>query len=277
MPLYNDWKSLQKLLYLINTKLKKFRKKVEVLVIDDNSTISPSLNIKNLKNIKKLKLLKLKKNLGSQKAISIGLSYLNKVKKKSIITILDSDGEDDFNKILDMIKFAEANKNKVIVSCRTKRREGNIFVFFYLLHKIITFAFTFKWINFGNYSCFDSKNLSKILSNNNSWFAFSSCVAKNCEVIKLKAERKKRFFGKSKLSFVGLFFHALRVNVPFISRIVLSSLFYTIILIALKENITFFLYPSISFIILFNLTLIFTFFYSVPGEYNKRMKYISKV
>ena len=79
LPLYNDWKSLQKLLTLINVKLKKFPKKIEVVVVDDNSTVSPQLNIKKLKNIKNLKLLKLNKNLGSQKAISIGLSYLNSI------------------------------------------------------------------------------------------------------------------------------------------------------------------------------------------------------
>ena len=277
LPLYNDWKSLQKLLTLINIKLKKFPKKIEIVVVDDNSTVSPQLNIKKLKNIKKVKLLKLNKNLGSQKAISIGLSYLDSINKKSIITILDSDGEDDFNKVLEMIKIAESNKDKIVVSSRSKRREGNIFIFFYLLHKIITFTFSFKWINFGNYSSFDSRNLTKILSNNNSWFAFSSCVAKNCDVIKVEAERKRRFFGKSKLSFIGLFIHALRVNVPFFPRIILSSVFYTIILIYLKESITFLLYPSLSAIILFNLTLILTFFYSMPGEYNRRMKFIKKV
>jgi len=67
--------------------------------------------------------------------------------------------------------------------------------------------------------------------------------------------------------------------VPFFPRIILSSLFYAIILIYLNKNISFLLYPSIGAIILFNLTLIFTFtfFYSMPGEYNQRMKFIKKV
>lgn len=83
--------------------------------------------------------------------------------------------------------------------------------------------------------------------------AFSSCVVRNCDVIKVEAGRKKRFFGKSKLSFTRLFIHALRVNVPFFPRIILSSLFYAIILIYLNKNISFLLYPSIGAIILFNL------------------------
>ena len=101
--------------------------------------------------------MSLRKNLGSQKAIAVGLKYLNSKKQKSIITILDSDGEDDSSQIAHMIKKAELNSDFVIVSCRTKRGEGIIFSWFYILHKFLTFIFTFKWINFGNYSSFDLK------------------------------------------------------------------------------------------------------------------------
>ena len=69
LPLYNDWKSLQKLLSKINTQLKKISLKGSIVVIDDNSSFDPVVSIKKLKNIKKLDVLKLNKNLGSQKAI----------------------------------------------------------------------------------------------------------------------------------------------------------------------------------------------------------------
>ena len=105
LPLYNDWKSVQKLIGEINNQIKKVKKKALILIVDDNSTKIEKLNIKAFRYIKNIKVLSLRKNLGSQKAIAVGLKYLNSKKQKSIITILDSDGEDDSSQIALMIKI----------------------------------------------------------------------------------------------------------------------------------------------------------------------------
>ena len=61
LPLYNDWKSLQKLLKEINNQLKILREKADIFVVDDNSKNTSKITIKKFKNIKKLNILKLKK------------------------------------------------------------------------------------------------------------------------------------------------------------------------------------------------------------------------
>ena len=276
LPLFNDWKSLQKLLLGIDKQLEALKKKGDVLIVDDNSYTKPDLNTLIYKKIKKIKILKLKMNLGSQKAISIGLSYLKLKKIKTIITILDSDGEDDYTKIPEMVDKAYEHPKKVIVSCRTKRKEGLLFNFFYSVHKIILFIFSGKWIDYGNFSSFNSNNLNKILSNDNSWFALSSCLAKNCSIYKMFAERKKRFFGKSKLSFPDLIFHAMRVNTVFKVRIFFLSLVYSCISFYLIEN---FIILSIflSFIVIFNIMLIITYILVKPKKFWIRMKLINKI
>ena len=210
-PLYNDWESLNKLLQNINIQLEEINSICEVIVVDDNSTIPPSIDIKKLNNIIELKVLRLKENLGSQKAISLGLKHIEDQKDSAIITIMDSDGEDDFSKIPEMINSAKENGDKIVVSCRTKRQEGNFFSLLYSIHKLFIFLFSGHWINFGNYSSFNSMNLKKILSNNYSWLAFSSSIAKNCKIKKLYADRQKRICGESNLSFFGLFQHSFRV------------------------------------------------------------------
>ena len=273
--MYNDWKSLQKVLLGIDKQLENLKQKGDILIIDDNSSIKPNLNIDIFKKIKKIKILKLKTNLGSQKAISIGLSYLKLKKIRSIITILDSDGEDDYTKILEMVNKAKKYPKKIIVSCRTKRKEGLLFNFFYSTHKIILFFFSGKWINFGNFSSFDSNNLNKILSNNNSWFALSSSIARNCFIHKMYAERKQRFFGKSKLSLLDLIFHAMRVNLAFRIRIFILSLLYSFLSFYLIENfiiLSFFL----SFIFIFNIMLMITYILVEPKKFLTRMNYITK-
>ena len=276
LPLYNDWKSVQKLIGEINSQIKKIKKRATVIIIDDNSTKIEKLEIKNFKYIKNIKVLSLKKNLGSQKAIAVGLKYLNSKKHKSIITILDSDGEDDSKQIAYMIKKAELNSTSVIVSCRSKRGEGIIFSLFYILHKLLTFLFTLKWINFGNYSSFDSINLRKILKNNSSWLAYSSAVASNCEIIKVYAARKKRFFGKSKLSFFGLFLHSLRVISVFLYRVIFLSFIYIFCAIYFKEFLNHYSKIVIILILFFNILISLTYILMRPYNINKSLNLIKK-
>ena len=275
LPLYNDWESFSLLLKKINDQMNKSKNYADVIVVDDCSK-NKIPKIEKYSNIKEINILRLNKNLGSQKAISIGLKYLQSLERKSIITVLDSDGEDDSSKILEMINCAEKNKNSIVVSCRSKRKEGVIFNLLYSIHKIITYLFSAKLINFGNYSSFNSSNLKKILANNSTWFAYSSGIAKNCNIIKLFAERKKRFCGKSQLSFLGLFLHALRVNCVFLPRIIILSIIYISLIFILKKYLSFFFILILSFIILFNFSIIYIYFYVKPFQFYNSLDFIEK-
>ena len=95
IPVFNDWKSLNKLIHKLDIHLKSNIKiNNEILIIDDNSTQKLKLNLKKLNIIKSIKIISLKKNYGSQKAIAIGLNYLKKIKGKFFVTVMDGDGED---------------------------------------------------------------------------------------------------------------------------------------------------------------------------------------
>lgn len=274
LPVYNDWKSLKIVLEKINKKVKKLNKKVFILIVNDFSK-NNFIKVKHFKFINQIKILNLKKNLGSQKAISIGLKYLQQNKKNSIITILDSDGEDDVNKIPEMIKNANQNFDKVIVSQRTKRKENFLFKSLYFTHKILTFIFTWSWISFGNYSSFHIDNLKKILKDKSSWLAISATIAKNCVIKKVNAERKKRIAGISNVSFRNLIIHSFRISAVFLYRSFFISFFYILIFINLNNfNLN---KITIAFIIFYNFILILIVFLNNQKEYKNSTKFIGKI
>lgn len=253
IPVFNDWKSLNKLLLQLNKNLEK-QKKInhEILIINDNSSEKIKLKLKKLKILKNIKILSLNKNFGSQISIAIGLNYLKKIKGNFYITVMDADGEDNPRQVNRMLKEAINNQSLVITSNRKKRKEALIIVFLYKVHLLITFLFTMKWISFGNFSTFCSKNLKNLLSNNNSLYAHSSSVLKNCNIKRLYAKREKRFFDKSKLGLIALADHSLRVNSVFYRNIIFSSVIYSILILLLIE-------PHCSYLFLSPI-LIFNFF-----------------
>ena len=230
IPIYNDWKSLNKLLITINRNI-NHQTPTRILVVDDCSQNKIFLENKKLKKIKKIEILRLKRNVGSQKAIAIGLNYLLKKKKEfDYVTVMDGDGEDNPSEIEKMLRLAKKNKDSVIVSCRKDRNENFLIKILYKVHLLITVLFTWKWITFGNFSVLFRKNLNKILSNQNIWKAYSASLIKNTNIKRVYAVRSKRFYGKSQVNLMFLALHSLRIISVFYLRVIFSSLIYSIIL-----------------------------------------------
>lgn len=251
IPVYNDWRSLNLLLKKINFLLNKNNLNTNVIIINDNSSSKNNLIKNKLSRIKKITFLNLKINVGSQKAISLGLNYINRKKKNHIVTIIDSDGEDDHNEIAKMIKLANKHKNFVVTSNRLARKENLLIRFLYRIHLILTFILTGKWISFGNFTTFNSLNIKKILLNGDSCYAHSAAVMKNCQILRVFAKRKKRFFGKSKISFFSLIFHSLRIITVFQKEVLFRS-FIIILFFLLLDHF----YKNMIFFIITNLIVL---------------------
>jgi hypothetical protein len=262
-PVFNDWESLSRLLKEINIFLKKTSNDVQILIVDDCSTIKNDNSIKKQKNIKKIKILRLKKNSGSQKAIFYGLKYLQKLKVNSTIVVMDSDGEDNVRAINNLIKLSRKNPNSIVTANRLQRSEGLIFTCLYKAHLFLTLLLTGKYLNFGNFSSFNSKKLNLLLKNNYLQIAYSAGVMNNVEnIISFYTKRKKRYYGHSKVKFFFLFQHSLNIltvfkNKLFLRSIVLSFFSY-ILFFYTKSNFCLsiiFLIFTINLFIILNLIL----------------------
>ena len=257
IPVYNDGKSLNKLLEKIDLHLQDILDfETEILILNDNSSEKIAIDKKKFQNLEKINILNVKKNLGSQKIIALGLKFIKDSEQNFFITVIDSDGEDNPFEIKKMLETAIKNIDYVITSNRKSRKESIIIKILYKIHLILTFVFSFKWISFGNFTTFNSQNIDKILSNGNSWLAHSSAVIKNCKIKRLYAKREKRYFDKSKLSLINLIEHSLRINAVFSERVKITSLFYITILY-LNFSITFLSLFIIMNLVIFNILIIF--------------------
>ena len=246
IPIYNDWKSLNKLLVEINQTL-NHTDLCKVLIVNDSSTQKINIQSKNLNKIKEIKVLTTTRNLGSQKSICIALNYLKRLNDNFYITIMDGDGEDNPSEIKKMLNTAKKWGDCVVTSHRKDRNENIIIKFSYKIHLIISFFLTWHWVSFGNFSCFNSSNLNKI-NLHDVWYAFSAGVLKNCKIKKLYASRQKRYFESSKVNFLKLIEHSGRIISVFYKRMFLSSLLLIFVIWLFASQFNFLLYVSIIFV-----------------------------
>ena len=277
IPTYNDCKSLRRLLSNINKYFNNEKITLEILIINDCSSEKYYLQDLKLKNIRSIKIIDLKKNVGSQKAIFIGLNKISKLKKRSTIVVMDSDGEDDPAKISKLANRANQNDDAIVFALRKKRLET---FFFQLLNKfrlLITFLLTGKYLNFGNFSAFSNKNLKNLIKNKNLSIAFCSGVVKNHLKINLVSiPKRKRYHGISKVSFFFLIKHSINIISIFYIQVFLRT---TAILLFLMY-FNFFNLNNLIIIFFLITNLIFFFFYSfgiikgIPSKFISRIKKI---
>ena len=274
-PVYNDWKNLEKLLEKINRIFyKRLKSKFELVVVNDCSQEIYNYKKLKLKTIRKVNIISLYKNVGSQRAIAIGIRYLNNIyrKKKFITIIIDSDGQDNPNVISKLLSINEQKPSFSIAINRGQRKESNLFRIFYEIYCLTIRFFYFKKIRFGNFSLIVSNHLKKISNKSDLWCAFPPTLSKNInQIVHLTVNREKRYGGDSKMNFFGLIRHAWRVFSALRFRVFISSVIY----VSLGYGVFYENHKIFFFIIFFSLLIfnIVNFFHSFKNKSNFTMNY----
>jgi len=276
-PVYNDWNNLGKLLKKINKVFEvSINNTFDLVIVNDCSKEDYNHKKYKLKMINKIILINLEKNVGSQRAIAIGLKYLKKNYKKNFKTIIiDSDGQDNPKIISKILSLNEKNPKCSIAINRGQRREPIWFKLFYEAYCILVKLFCFKKIRFGNYSLVDISDLKKITEKKELWSAFPPTLSKNSNrLLHLSADREKRYGGDSKMNFYGLLYHALRVFSALKLNVLFSSFFYIFLsLIIFYENNKIFLIIISLVLIVFNLS-IFLISFNNKRDFQKNFRKI---
>ena len=280
-PVYKDWQNLDLLLSKINIIFKKkIKKKFDLVIIDDFS--NEQINFKKLKYplVNNLKIIKLHKNLGSQRAIAIGLKFINENYTKNYqVIIIDSDGQDNPKGIIKMLDKANSYPGNSIVVKRGQRKENLWFRILYEVYCLIINILAFKKIRYGNYSLLTSSDTYKITLDMNLWNAYPPTLCLNSKALrKVTMNREKRFSGDSKMNFYGLVYHALKVFSVLRFRILLSSSLYLLILYftSIKQPSSILFSTFIFFFIIFNF-LNYSFSFFIKENYFKSYKKIKVI
>jgi len=257
IPVFNDWESLKRLINEINENIKDYKNiNFECIIVNDSSTVDQP-QLKKPKNIKSLQILNMKENRGHARCNAFGIRYTFQKKEFDNLILMDGDGEDRPIEIKSLVNEILKNSNTSVVARRVKRSEGLFFQLLYQIHKIITYIFTGKKVNFGNYSCLTKQDVELLQSKASLWSSYSGTIKKNIKSLnEIDSIRGSRYFGPSQMSIFKLLIHSFSIIAVFKYQVFLRSTFAIVILSYFNvylENISIFFFQIL--IVLFNILI----------------------
>ena len=238
IPVYNDWKSVFKVLDEINNLDLNIKFKISVIIINDASNHDlPDLE-NNLEKIDSIKVINMNINQGHTRSIAVGLKYIFEKEDFDYAIPMDGDGEDRPEEIKMFLDQAENFNGKTFVGERIKRTENIVFKMCYQIHKLITLVFTGKSVKFGNYTCLPKATVEKLINEKATWNSFSGSLTKvESSLTPIPSIRGVRYFGPSQMSFVNLIKHSLAIISVFRKTFLIrSALFIVIYIWMIKSN-----------------------------------------
>ena len=236
IPVYNDWESLHSLLQKINENIKGIDDFIfDCIVVNDASTLNPSKLIKPSK-INSIKILNMKENRGHGRCNAIGIRYIFNNEKFNYLILMDGDGEDRPEELKALISQIKKKPSNSVVAKRIKRSEGHLFKFLYQMHKLITYVFTGKNINFGNYSCLTKNDIQTIISKSSLWSSYSGTIKKYIKnYSEIESIRGIRYHGPSKMSLYKLLIHSFSIIAVFKMQVLMRSVLFLFGLICINN------------------------------------------
>ena len=230
IPIYNDWKSVFKLLENINTEILILDCEFSVIIVNDASTENRPEFSSNLNNLKSIQIINMKENKGHARCNAAGLKYINEKEDFDYVIPIDGDGEDRPEELSLLIEKIKEYSDTVVTANRVKRSEGFIFRLCYLIHIYLTLVFTGQNIKYGNYTCLPKSVVDEMVKEPATWSSFSGSLAKIAKERKsVPSERGTRYFGPSKMSFVNLLKHSLSIISVFKTTLLIRSILFLIV------------------------------------------------
>jgi polyisoprenyl-phosphate glycosyltransferase len=237
IPVFNDWTCLGALLTTLDRELALTGTSVKILVVDDRSTVPPPEGLagQGYQAIDEVEVLELRRNLGHQRAIAIGLAYLEDRESCGTVVIMDSDGEDaphDVPRLL--LAYHENACQKIVFAERAQRSESRGYRLFYGIYKLAYKIMTGRTVRFGNFSVVPRRSLSSLVAVSEMWNHYVAAVLKSREPFcTVSTHRGTRTHGEGKMNFVGLVIHGLSAISVDSDMVGVRSLVFSLVMIVM--------------------------------------------
>jgi polyisoprenyl-phosphate glycosyltransferase len=213
IPVFNDWDSLVQLLTKLDCVLSAHFLAADVLIVDDGSTVDceRELEEQSFTALRQIDVLTLRRNLGHQRAIAVGLAYVEDRLETGPLVVMDGDGEDDPADVPRLLeRLGEAGNGTIVFAERSRRSESLTFRVFYALYKLAHYALTGKGVRVGNFSVIPRRRLSSLVVVSELWNHYAAAVFRSRQpYCMIPTHRSRRICGHSKMNFVSLVTHGL--------------------------------------------------------------------
>jgi len=213
-PVYEDAEASSRLFKELRTALGE---ELFVVAVDDGSVREPvevaSLQAADANGV----VLRLRRNVGHQRAIAIGLSYVaREVDDVEYVVVMDSDGEDMPATIAGLLEPLRSDDVDVVVARRRSRVETLRFRAFYQFYKWLFHVLSGREISFGNFMALKPAAVRRLAAIQELWVHVAACVlTSKLRVETRPLDRGPRYAGRSKMNFVGLALHGFRAMMVF--------------------------------------------------------------
>jgi polyisoprenyl-phosphate glycosyltransferase len=212
IPVYNDWAALSKLLARLHEVLSGRAEEFHLLLVDDASDDPPPSSLQHSLDVfSESTWLQLRCNLGHQRAIAVGLTWLYENGVPDAVVVMDGDGEDkpeDVPRFLD--RFVAHGGRRAVFAERTRRSEGFWFTLFYKLYQLGHRLLTGLPVKIGNFSVLPGEFLHSLVISSHLWNHYAATVVRlRLGKTLVPTERGMRYQGQSKMNFVSLVRHGL--------------------------------------------------------------------
>jgi glycosyltransferase involved in cell wall biosynthesis len=214
MPVYEDWDSAMALCQKIDHVFLAHRElHISVLIVDDGTSRGniPEHAAFVPQAIENIRALILRRNLGHQRAIAVGLAYIQQNLICDALVVMDADGED---RPEDIPALLEAMKNTprptAVFAERGKRLENAAFRLFYQAYRALHRIFTGRDIRFGNFSVLPWAHVESLVVFPELWNHYAATFVKSrLPYVRVRMNRDVRLTGRSRMDFVSLVVHGL--------------------------------------------------------------------
>jgi len=227
-PVFEDTESFYQLVKKIENI---YQEQVTVIAVEDGS-LHNVIDMQQCPSKMGVHVLRLKRNVGHQKAIAVGLSYLeDKISDNTKVVVMDSDGEDRPETINELTKALEQGTIDIAVSVRKSRVESFTFKLFYQVYRLVFKLLTGHNIRFGNFIALKLGSMKRLLTYAElPTHVAGTVILSKCRINSVPIDRGPRYAGQSKMNFSGLVLHGLRALMIFadfvLVRLGLASLIF---------------------------------------------------